>query len=156
MSSSLYNKEGEEIVISCLEDLQMLPDRSIEVLINNQNYIEVIYLYILYKFDMHLEHYSFSLEERMKYFNVCFGIIPKLIKHQEIFLSRALFISDKAFDIIPKEAQTIHRSCLENTCSFFSGMLSTTPYLDRRLFPKQEFKIMKHNCVSVIKILVEI
>ncbi len=150
---TIYGNNKTKITIAHLDDLQMLPDKSIEVLFNNKNYMETIYVYVLYKLNAYLDTHHYVWEVRALYFNGCLDIIPKLIKHQKDFLSGKDFFSDKAFDDISEEIATVHRNCLEDVCNFFSGILSTTPYLKSGLFPKKELLLMKHNYISMFQLL---
>lgn len=150
---TLQSGDGTKINIANLKDLQMLPDKSIKVLFHNKNYIETIYLYVLYKLDMYLDHHNYAWEIRAMYFNDCFRIIPKLKKHQEDFLSGKGFCSDRAFDAVPKEIIDVHKKCIDDVCNFFGGILSTTPYLNKKIFPNKKLLLMKHNYVNMFRLL---
>lgn len=149
----IFLNNGDKITIGSRKDLQKLPDKSIVVLFNNSNYIEVIYLYVLYKLDMYLENSSYAEKTRSEYFNICFNIIPMLVQRQDHFLAGGQFYLDGVFNVIPKEIEMAHKNCVENTSSFVSGILSTTPYLNNELFPKEKLLFMKHNYGNMLKIL---
>lgn len=154
--SELFIGNGKKITIRSLEDLQKLPDKSIVVLFNNSNYIEVIYLYVLYKLDMCLENNSHNEKERRKYFNICFGIIPTLISHQNHFLSEGQFCLDQVFDHIPKEIEEVHKNCIQMISNFFAGVLSSTPYLKSELFDHEKLLFIKHNYANMLQFLDEL
>ncbi|MFZ2310458.1 MAG: hypothetical protein WAW11_02850 [Patescibacteria group bacterium] len=151
--SDIFINNGDKVTISSLKDLQKLPDKSIVVLFDNSNYIEVIYLYILHKLDMYLENSAYTEKAREGYFNTCFNIIPTLIQHQECFLAGGQFYSNGVSNVIPKEIEMAHKNCVKNISSFVSGILSTTPYLNNELFPKEKLLFMKHNYGNMLKIL---
>lgn len=148
--------KSNSILINNLLDLQKLPDKTIRVLFDNSNYIVTIYLYTLSRLDLSLEEKRFTLEKRTEYFNKCIKLVPELIKHQEKFLSGSTFSSIKIFESVPKEIIFPFKSSLTYVCTFFSGILSATPYLDSNLFPKKEINIFKHNYANIIQILLDI
>lgn len=151
--SEIFLSNGDKITIGSRKDLQKLPDKSIVVLFNNTNYIEVIYLYVLYKLDMCLESNSYTEKARSEYFDICFNIIPMLVQYQNHFLTGGQFYSDGVFNVIPKEIAMTHKNCVESISSFVSGILSATPYLNNELFPKEKLLFMKHNYGNMLKIL---
>ena len=145
--------KSNTILINNLLDLQQLPDKTIKVMFNNSNYIVTIYLYTLSRLDLALEEKGFNLEKRTECFNKCIKLVPELIKHQEKFLSGPAFSSAKVFESIPREIIFPFKSSLTYVCTFFSGILSTTSYLDKDLFPKKDLIFMRHNYANIIEIL---
>ncbi len=157
LTSTIFDNKGNKITIACRQDLQKLPEKSIRLLFDNDNYIEVIYLYVLYRLDMYLDWGGkYTEEERTQYFNQCFAIIPKLIKHQEYFLTENKISLDDTFKSVPEEIWDDHKICLINTRCYFSGILSSTPYLDEARFPKEKRLSIKHNCGNLLNILEEL
>lgn len=151
--SEIFINNGSKITVNSLSDLQRLPDKSIFVLFNNSNYIEVIYLYVLCKLDMYLEENSYTNEKREKYFDACSSVIPMLVCCQNNFLAGGQLCLNGVFNTVPKEIEVYHKKSLKIIISFFSGILSTTPCLNNELFSKEKLLFIKHNYCSVLSAL---
>lgn len=143
----------KRIEIRTINDLCKLPDKSIKLLFENKNYATILYLYVMYKFDMCLESKKYSYVARLKYYNLCLKNLDSLVEFEKEFLvnsSTDYVIEIKEF---PKEIQKHYLYCLVSVCNFFSGMLATTSYLDKKLYSRVEKQIVRHNYGNMVSTL---
>ena len=151
----IYNNKKEPLVINSLENLISLSDLSVLVMINNSNYIATVYLYTLNKFNMFLEYAGYNSKERSYYFKKCFQSLHSFMEYQEKFLiDNSQILDDIDFSELPKKVELLHGYALCEVCSFFSGILSTTSYLDENLIPTKEKQTMRHNYGNIISYLI--
>lgn len=141
------------IKIKSIDDLCFLPDKSIKLLFENSSYMTTLYTYVLYTVEAYLEIKNYSTETRTEYFNVCLKHLDSFIKYENEFLrnnSTPYIIEDLK---LPENMENIYKDSVISTCYFFRGILSTTPHLDTKLFPREKMKIVKHNYANMISVL---
>jgi hypothetical protein len=141
------------IKIKSVDDLVLLPDKSIKILFNNSEYMTTLYLYVLQRIDAYLQTKEYSTDIRVKYFNMCVKNLGSLVECEKEYLldsSKSFVIKSEKF---PRNLKKIYKESILSTCHFFSGILSTTQYLDKQLFSREEKQMVRHNYGNMISVL---
>jgi len=145
--------DSKIIKIESINDLNLLPTKSIKILFKNSQHITTVYLYVLRRIDTYLDSEDYSTDIRVKYFNMCVKNLGSLVEYEKEWLldsSTSFVIKSEKF---PRDLKKIYKESILSTCHFFSGILSTTPYLDNQLFSKEGRKMVKHNYGYMISAL---
>jgi len=149
----MYDDDKKIIIIKSVDDLCFLPDKSIKILFNNSHYVTTIYLYVLQRINTYLELKDYSTHIRVKYFDICVKNLGSLVEYEKEYL----LDSSKSFDIksekFPRNLKKIYKESILSTCHFFSGILSTTTYLDKKFSSWEEKQIVRHNYGNMISTL---
>jgi hypothetical protein len=140
--------------ITSVDDLSLLPEKSINILFNNPNHMVTLYVYVLYRIDTYLQEKNYSRKKRIRYFNTCVKNLDSLVEYENRFLTKNSTTVVIKFEKLPRNLERIYTDSLISTCSFFSGMLSTTSYLDRKIFSRKEIQTMRHNYSNMISALI--
>ncbi|MFA7192467.1 MAG: hypothetical protein WC089_04190 [Candidatus Paceibacterota bacterium] len=148
------NHDKKVITIKSVDDLSLLPDKSIKLLFSNSSYMTTLYLYVIYRVDVCIHAKKYSTKTRVKYYNMCVKNLESLLEFEKEFLisnSTTFVIKQEKF---PKDLKNIYKDSVISTCNFFRGMLSTTPFLDKDLFPSREARqIARHNYGNMVSTL---
>ncbi len=152
----IYDCNKRVIKIESIGDLGLLPDKSIKVLVNNSSYMTTLYVYILYKVDLYLQHKKYSNKTRVKYFNLCINNLSSLIEFEKEYLDHNMKTAVIKNERFPKNLEKIYRDSLISTCSFFSGILCTTTHWDKELIliSKEDKQCLRHNYGNIISFLI--
>lgn len=152
-SIEIYTSD-KKIKITSIDDLVFLPDKSIQVIFDNRSYMTTLYAYILYRIDMYLQANNYSTRMRTEYFNLCLANLDTLIQFEKAFLennSTKVVIKPTTF---PRLLNKLYRDSVLTECNFFRGMLSTTSYLDKDLFSREDKQLARHNYGNIISTLI--
>ncbi len=141
------------IEINNINDLYLLPDKSIKVLFENKSYMTTVYLYVMYKFDMYLESKKYSYDTRLKYYNLCLKKLDYLLEFEKEFLVNSSTKYVIEITKFPRQIEKCYSYSLVSVCNFFSGMLATTSYLDKELYSREEKQIVRHNYGNTVSTL---
>lgn len=148
------NDNEKVITIKSVDDLILLPDMSIKLLFNNSNYMTTLYLYVIYRVDLCMQAKKYSTKTRVKYYNMCIKNLGSLLGYEKEFLisnATTFTIQEVKF---PKDLKNIYKDSVISICNFFRGMLSTTSFLDKDLFPLRETRqIVRHNYGNMVSTL---
>lgn len=152
MELKIYDDE-KVITIKSVDDLPLLPDRSIGLLFNNSNYMVILYVYVLYKLDVYMQMKKYSKKTRATYFNLCVKNLDSFLEYEKEFLiSNATTVVIKP-EKFPKDLEKMYRDSVLSTCNFFKGMLATTSFLDKQLFSTEDKQTVRHNYGNMIATL---
>ncbi len=149
--------DGKKVItIKSVDDLCFLPDKSIKLVFDNSNYVTVLHLYIIYRVDVYLQEKGCSAKTRVKYFNMCINNLESFLEYEKEFLMNNATTFIIKPDSIPKGLKKIYRDSVIATCNFFRGILSTTSFLDKGLFPSiEDKKMVRHNYGNMISALLD-
>lgn len=153
-SIEIYTSD-KKVKISSIDDLVLLPDKSIQVIFDNQSYMTTLYAYVLYRIDAYLQVNNYSTRMRTKYFDLCLANLDTLIQYEKAFLennSTEVVIKPATF---PRLLNKLYRDSVLTECNFFRGMLSTTSYLRKDMFSREDKQFARHNYGNMISRLIE-